>query len=204
MYLYPESKDLPLFSLAVCNTAKFCITLYHVITGLVSLIPILVPSPIHFTSKSSLCTFMGERANIFCSLEWNNSRLHSTFSLAWAVMASVLYRTCLSRPRWVMWQHNNRAVEWRRSKVCGARCERSGVCVDMSTLWGKLGTTEQWCGPETQWHLASVDLMPTTLELILLIFGSIRLALFFSAIWSRVSQYLNIVVAYFGKLHNDF
>lgn len=34
---------------------------------------------------------------------------------------------------------DNRAEEWRRSKVCSARCERSCVCSDMSIRYSNRG-----------------------------------------------------------------
>lgn len=112
---------------------KLVLTQQQVNTGPV--LPLLIPIPLRF-------------------LEWNDSRLHSASSLPWSVIAFVVSEhvslwLLLSAP---VRQIDGTTTEQRRrkrSEECDARCERNGVCMNVSILWwnkGMLATTERWRG----------------------------------------------------------
>lgn len=127
--------------LGLCDTVKFAIDLI-LSKYKASITNTNVPNADTYLLVKAANELPCRREKYFCISKQNNSRLRSAFSLPWSVTASVIFRTrrvslkCCSRRCGVMWQQDKVAERGsRRSKVCNASCEGSGVCRDMSTLW---------------------------------------------------------------------
>lgn len=111
--------------------------------------PSLIPATILFTYKYRSQTFW-RRKQYFRGVKWPKTTL--CFLSAMIGNCTVCQHNMrLSDCCRVTWRHDNREESGsRRSKVSRAKCESSGVCMDMSIPWWnerKLATTERGIDP---------------------------------------------------------